>query len=100
MHIIKTPEEDAALESAVNMWGLEDQIGMVLEEIGEFFSVLNKHRRGRSSAEEVAEEIADVIIMMCQMAKAFGGDYYVQAQINAKMQRLIATISRINQKAS
>lgn len=49
--------------------------------------------RHRISSDEVGEEIADVIVMMCQMAELFGGDFFIQARMNAKMQRLIERVN-------
>lgn len=95
MQILRSKEEDAAMEATINLWGVEAQIGMAVEECGEFLSALSKWRRGRVSAEEVGEEVADILLMMCQMTKLFGGDYFVQATMNAKMQRLIERIEKV-----
>jgi NTP pyrophosphatase (non-canonical NTP hydrolase) len=89
MKIVKSKEEDDALTAAPVLFGAESQIGMVMEECGELLSALNKYRRGRASAEQVGEEVADVIVMMLQMSKMFGGDFFVQANINGKLQHLI-----------
>jgi NTP pyrophosphatase (non-canonical NTP hydrolase) len=45
---------------------------MVFEEMGELQSELSRLRRGRSDKELVAEEIADVLIMVHQMALVCG----------------------------
>ena len=52
---------------ALNTWGAEAQTLMVFEEMSELQKELCKHARGRDNQEEIAEEIADVRIMLIQM---------------------------------
>ena len=53
-------------------WGIENQVLMVMEEAGELLSALGKAHRGRASSEEIITELADVAIMVEQMAVYFG----------------------------
>ena len=57
---------------ALEFWGLDFQIDMMLEEMSELASELLKTRRGRGSREAVAEEIADCELMLFQMKLSFG----------------------------
>ena len=57
---------------AVDWWGYNSQMLMAVEEMAGLTDVLMKLQRGRTSREEVAEEIADVQIMMEQLAFIFG----------------------------
>lgn len=52
---------------ALAIWGAEAQTLMVFEEMSELQKELCKHARGRDNREEIAEEIADVRIMLQQM---------------------------------
>lgn len=57
---------------AVEKWGTPAQIDMCIEECAELQNALLKYRRGRNSKDNVAEEIADVYIMLFQMTLIFG----------------------------
>lgn len=73
------------LQLAIDTWGHESQLGMVQEEMGELLAALNQHKRGRNV--NVCGEIADVLVMMGQLALMFGPDE-VLAQYTAKVSRL------------
>lgn len=60
------------LNQAIETWGTDAQIDMAIEECGELITVLTQFRRGRKEMLEVAEEIADVSIMMRQLRLIFG----------------------------
>ena len=53
---------------ALDTWGIEAQVAMVMEETGEMLSALAKARRGRVTKDEIITELVDVSIMMEQMA--------------------------------
>lgn len=52
---------------ALNTYGPEAQTLMVMEEMAELQKELCKHARGADNREHIAEEIADVEIMLDQM---------------------------------
>lgn len=60
------------LQKAIDTWGEDAQLLMALEECGELIAVLSQYIRGRRTKEEVAEEVADVSIMMRQLRLIFG----------------------------
>lgn len=94
---IITEHEENICQNAIQMFGFEKQTGMLSEECGELLSSINKFKRGRIGREEVAEEIADVIIMCVQMAHYFG--YYdVQNEISHKIPRLVERMDKINNR--
>lgn len=62
------PEQTLAL--AVKRYGALPQIGMLYEEMGELMSAINQWMRGRATVEQVAEEYADVCVMMQQFSHA------------------------------
>lgn len=59
------------LNKAIARYGKGDQITMLFEEMAELQNAVCKHGRGRSTAAEIAEEIADVEIMLEQMKIIF-----------------------------
>lgn len=71
----------------LDSWGIEAQVRMVMEEGGEMFSALAKAFRGRVSRQEVITELADVSIMMEQMAVFFGLDEFREEK-ERKLKRL------------
>lgn len=75
--------------AAILKWGTTSQINQVQEECGELVAAINRLRRGRVNAKELAEEVADVIItteQARQIVNELGGD--VEAAIEAKLTRL------------
>ena len=53
--------------AALALWGAEAQTLMMFEEMAELQKELCKNARGKDNREEIAEEIADVRIMLDQM---------------------------------
>lgn len=60
------------LQNAIKVYGRDKQIEMAIEEMGELLVAINQQRRGRVSVEAVQEEIADVKIMVEQLAIIYG----------------------------
>ena len=80
-----TPEQVYA--NAILEFGVEGQIDMLHEEVGELLSALNKYKRGRCGTDEVITEIADVQILLGQMALIFGEEE-VRDEFERKLIRL------------
>jgi len=74
-------------ETAISKWGIEAQVFMVMEETGEMLNALAKANRGRVTSEEIITELADVSIMMEQMASYFGWDEFTKEK-QRKLERL------------
>ena len=74
-------------KKAIDAWGVPNQVMMVMEESGEMLNALAKFNRGRSTEDEIVTELADVWILMEQMAVVFGWDKF-QQQKEYKLQRL------------
>ena len=81
------------LQEAMQLYGEEAQINMAVEECGELIAAINQHRRGRCDSEELAGEVADVIITANQLALIFGEEV-VARQINRKMMRLAERLNK------
>lgn len=79
---------------ALEHYGEENQVMMVMEEMAELQKELCKHWRGKTNREEIAGEIADVSIMLEQMAILFRVEYLAGAIRAQKLQRLVERIRR------
>lgn len=87
--------ENAELyRAAIKAWGAEAQTKMVFEEIAEFQEAICKCGRGRDTAEHVAEEIADVQIMLEQMAVLYGVENAVADYREIKLARLASRVEK------
>lgn len=64
-------DESEVLQRALDTYGSLPQIVMIFEEMSELQKELCKYLRGRGSFEHIAEEIADVEIMLEQMMMLF-----------------------------
>ena len=63
----RSDDETAILKQALDTYGAEAQTLMMFEETAELQKELCKHARGADNRENIAEEIADVLIMLDQM---------------------------------
>ena len=72
---------------AVDTFGPEHQTMKAVEEMGELMAALVQYNDGRVSSEDVMTEIADVMIMMEQLAFIFD-PRFVGLEYNRKISRL------------
>lgn len=75
-------------ETALKTWGTGAQIVMVFEEMSELQKELCKSVRGKDNAEKIAEEIADVQIMLEQMIILYNCEDAVKEYRRSKIERL------------
>lgn len=83
--------------AALNRYGAQAQITMAFEEMAELQDVLCKFLRGRVDGDtlaNIAEEIADVGIMLDQMKILFQRDSAVEEQRQYKVKRLRERIDK------
>lgn len=80
--------EAEVLQRALDTYGSLPQIVMVFEEVSELQKELCKYLRGRGSFEHIAEEIADVEIMLEQMKMLFCCTDDVRNERRRKVERL------------
>lgn len=90
--------ESQIYADAIRTYGVDGQVDMLHEEVGELLSAINKFKRGRVSASEVVTEIADVMIMCGQMAHIFGPEE-VRKEKERKLARLCKKIREHNEEA-
>ena len=75
-------------EAALAKYGAEAQTLMVMEEMAELQKELCKHSRGTDNVDHIAEEIADVEIMLEQMKILYNCEYEVKKYRREKIERL------------
>ena len=80
--------EQDIFRSAIDTYGSVMQITVAFEEMSELQKELCKHIRGIGSQENIAEEIADVEIMMEQMKMLFNCEAAVLQVREKKVKRL------------
>lgn len=79
---------ETVLEKALDRFGAERQIRKLTEEMAELQKAICKWQEGEDSTEHIAEEIADVRIMLDQMAMLFDVERQETEWREMKLQRL------------
>lgn len=80
--------EKEIYRQAIETYGATAQIAMVFEEMSELQKELCKSLRGRENRAEIAEEIADVEIMLGQMKLYYGIEEDAEEMKKFKIKRL------------
>lgn len=83
-----TAWETAVCQRAVEAFGKEHQLIICMEEMAELTKELTKHLRGRDNLPQIAEEMADVEIMLEQLKFLFDLRGAVADAKEAKLIRL------------
>ena len=86
---------DTIYRAALDTFGTEAQTKMLFEEMGELMSAICKHSRGRDEVAHIAEEIADVHIMLDQMAVLFDCEAEVERMKRYKLRRMEQRIEEV-----
>lgn len=60
------------IQKAILTYGKEHQLNKAVEECSEFVDALMKFRDGRDTIDHLAEELADVRIMLKQVEQIYG----------------------------
>ena len=84
-------------KEAIAKWGESAQTDMVFEECGELIAALAQFKRGRTSRHDVMTELADVSIMVEQIATMIGFEDY-EKEKNRKLMRLKEKVNGYNIK--
>ncbi len=78
---------------AIAAWGEAPQWRMVQEECAELIAEINRFDRGRSDESKLADEIADVIIVLAGAIRMVGPERVTLA-VEAKLARLNGRLDR------
>mgnify|MGYP000917593903 CR=1 FL=1 len=85
---LETIDSREICREALTQWGEQAQITMVFEEMAELQKELCKYLRGKDVTEAIAEEIADVELMLEQMKLLFNIEEQVEDVKRCKLMRL------------
>ena len=71
-----TENEVKTMQTALDKWGLNAQVGVAVDECAELIVVLQKYvnRSKKPDVDEILDEIADVEMMLAQMRLSLGID--------------------------
>lgn len=81
--------------AALEAFGAGPQVMMAIEEMSELTKELCKNGRGQENTTHIAEEIADVEIMLCQMVMLFDCGGQVDKFRRYKLERLAGRIKEV-----
>ena len=82
------------LKKAIEHYGKEHQLGVAQEELSELVTAISHYKRGREH--NVAEEIADVEIMLSQLKIIFNCTDEVEEWKEKKVERLANRIKNMS----
>lgn len=81
-------DRKAVYESALSAWGVIMQSIVAIEELAELIKEVCKELRGQGNVYNMAEEAADVSIMLEQLRMMYDLDDAVALHMDRKIQRL------------
>lgn len=87
-------DKKVVYKGAIDKWGEESQIIILFEEMAELQKELSKNLRGNENIKDIAEEIADVEIMLEQMKLLYDIEQLVEEYKEAKIHRLRERVNR------
>ena len=79
-------------QTAVELFGIDAQEKMCIEECSELINAIAKRYRGRTSNQDIITELADVSIMVDQLALFYGYEEFKKK----KKKKIIRLNDRIN----
>lgn len=81
------------LQQIINHYGHESQKAMLFEEMAELQKEVCKELRGKGDIQHIAEELADVYIMIQQMQLIYGiTDEKIEQVVQKKIERTLDVI--------
>lgn len=81
-------ETKKLLTEVIEFYGADMQLNICIEEMSELIKELCKVKRKKMNKDHIAEEMADVKIIMEQLSIIFGNDNEVNEWYEKKIQRL------------
>ena len=94
---MKTDERLKLYGRAISTWGEIPQVFMLYEETGELAEAMAKYMRGRYNEDEVITELADVYIMVEQIASMLNFNKFEQEK-ERKLLRLEERLDKDTKK--
>lgn len=81
-------------QQIANFYGDDSQMYMAIEEMSELTKEICKYKRLPNNYDKIADEIADVKIMIEQLEHIFGVSEKVEKRINYKLERQLRRIEQ------
>lgn len=95
MTLYELKEQDRAVfTDAISAYGAEAQKWVFVGEVGELLDAIADHKRGRATRDNIAEEIADVEIMLEQLKIIYAIEGSVNFWRRKKIMRLAENLSK------
>lgn len=88
------PPPSIAARSAIETWGDYEQRQIAVEELAELIVALKHYERHRVHDEAVIEEIADVCVVLSQLAVMFGHER-ITDRVREKTERLMKQVNLV-----
>ena len=88
MNKINYEDRKKVYQAALRKWGADLQTMMAVEEMSELTKEICKIKRGKMDLDALADEIADVTIMLEQLREIYGLNEAVGDRMDAKVLRL------------
>ena len=88
MNKINYEDRKTVYQAALRKWGVDLQTMMAVEEMSELTKEICKIKRGKMDLDALADEIADVTIMLEQLREIYGLNDAVCDHMDAKILRL------------
>lgn len=98
--MIDTETRKEVYKRAIETFGADIQLAVALEELSELQKEICKCMRGNINLEHMAEEIADVLIMVEQLQQIFMLQDPVSDQMDKKIARLAFRIEAYRMKTT
>ena len=91
MKCLLLAELEPVFRTTLAKWGEEAQYDQAVEECAELIAALKHFKRQRIGTDQLADELADVALMVGQLSWMLGGDRVAQAMERKleKLQRLL-----------
>jgi len=96
MNKITYEERRATYKAALRKWGIDAQVLMAIEEMSELTKEICKIHRGKADMEALADEIADVAIMLEQLRLIYDLNDKVCEHMDYKIQRLQSRVGMVD----
>lgn len=86
--------QSEACQTIANFYGDDSQMYMAIEEMSELTKEICKYKRLPNNYDKIADEIADVKIMLEQLEYIFGVSREVEERVNYKLDRQLRRIEQ------
>jgi len=91
-------KQNYILKKVIDRFGETSQVVVAIEELAELIKELTKRLRGHENFYEIAEEIADVEVMIAQLKQIFKCEDTVNETIEFKIQRTLKLLDDMEEQ--